>query len=628
VRFDELVPDPVALVELPRGWDVGGGWGAGLGRCVDGPVWLESGGCWAFTDAGHSRRLAWSPGERGLRVLHEDTGHAMGTAVDPGGLLVSCEWQRGRVVRHELDGSLTVLACDVGGRRLNHPDDLAVAPDGTIYFTDVRARTHRSRPDSTIPRSGVYRLRPGGVPELLPVDLIEPGGVALAPDGELLYVSDPRTNRILALDLASPEAGRRVLATLAGPSPGSPLGMAVDRHGNVYAGGPGGVWVVDPAGAAVGVIRHPSSRTANLAFGGPDNRTLFLTGLVGAAAVELLVEGAPTTPAAPLPEGRPLTMERRVERVDSALDRVIAPGTEIEELASGGFLADLGGGTNVWARALEGTVWSRANGVLLFSDIGNSRILARSPDGTLSVFRQPSGHANGSTLDARGRLVSCEQGPERRVTRLEHDRTLTVVADSWDGKRLGRPNDVVVASDGSIYFTAPWWDFGDGATKEIDFNGVFRVDPDLEAVTPVVRDFELPNGLAFSVDERVLYVNDSARMQIRAFDVAPDGTLDLASDRIFFQFPGRHEDGVGGPDGMKVDLEDNVYCSGPYGLWIIDRGGRHLGTLRHGATQTNNLCFGDDDWRTLYFVSWSTLCRIRLQVPGTPVPRGPVAPAA
>jgi gluconolactonase len=349
-----------------------------------------------------------------------------------------------------------------------------------------------------------------------------------------------------------------------------------------------------------------------------------MTSPVGAAYVELEVEGAAVPQTSPLKEGAAPAWKLRVDRVDAALDRIVKPGSEIAELASGGFSADLGGGDNFWSRSLEGTVWSHAEGALLFSDIGNARILRWSPEKSLAIFRRPTGHANGSTLDPAGRLVSCEQGPERRVTRLEPDGTVTVLADSWDGKRLGRPNDVVVRSDGAIYFTAPWWDFGEGATREIDFNGVFRIGPGLESVEAVARDFQTPNGLAFSADERLLYINDTARMQIRSFEVRPDGTLDLGTDRVFFQFPGHHDDGLGGPDGMKVDMDENVYCGGPNGLWIIDRVGRHLGILRHGATQTNNLCFGGEDWKTLYWVSWSALYSIRLEVAGVPVPRGRV----
>ena len=313
-------------------------------------------------------------------------------------------------------------------------------------------------------------------------------------------------------------------------------------------------------------------------------------------------------------------MDRRIERHHPDLDRIIAPGTEVIELASGGVFDDLGGGPSYqFACTLEGPAWVEDEGYLFFSDIGNDRRMKWEPGQGLDVLHQPTNHANGATLDPAGRIVACEHSA-RRVTRRELDGSITVVADSWDGKRLSRPNDVVVRADGSVYFTAPWWDFGSDERREIDFNGVFRVSPDLASVTPVVRDFELPNGLCFSSDEAVLYINDTRRHHIRAFDVMPDGSLDLGSDRVFAELEG---DAPGAPDGMKVDVEGNVYCGGSGGLWILDPSGRHLGTVVHGAAQTNNLAFGGSEWKTLYFVSWVLLGCVEVQIPGVPVPSRP-----
>jgi gluconolactonase len=201
------------------------------------------------------------------------------------------------------------------------------------------------------------------------------------------------------------------------------------------------------------------------------------------------------------------------------------------------------------------------------------------------------------------------------VTRWEHDGSLTVVANNYQSRRLNRPNDVVVKSDGSIYFTDP----GLGRIEsELDFCGVYRVSADLGSIHVLVWDFVVPNGLAFSPDERILYVNDSRRGHIRAFDVEESGLLAMATDRVFATL---QDERIGVPDGMKVDVEGNVDCTGPGGIWIFDRDGTHLGTVATGA-QTTNVAWGDDDWKTLYFTTWRTLGRIRMNIPGIPVPRG------
>jgi gluconolactonase len=157
--------------------------------------------------------------------------------------------------------------------------------------------------------------------------------------------------------------------------------------------------------------------------------------------------------------------------------------------------------------------------------------------------------------------------------------------------------------------------------SELDFFGVYRVSPDLGTINLLVRDFVLPNGLAFSPDERILYINDSRRRHIRAFDVEPNGLLALATDRVFRDMRGERP---GNPDGMKVDVEGHVYCTGPGGIWIIDPSGEHLGTILTGAV-TTNIAWGGDDWKTLFFTTRHTLGRMQLKIPGIPVPRGPLS---
>ena len=256
-------------------------------------------------------------------------------------------------------------------------------------------------------------------------------------------------------------------------------------------------------------------------------------------------------------------------------------------------------------------------GYLIFSDIAQNRRMRWAPGEGITVVREGSHKANGLTRDPQGRLVACEGTTRRVTTRFEPDGGVTVVADRYQGKRLNRPNDVVVKSDGSVYFTDPSLA---APNPELDFAGVFRVSPDLGDVALLAEDFEVPNGLAFSPDEATLYINDSGRYHVRAFDVRQDGTVDRASDRVFLEME-RGRRGV--PDGMKLDVEGNLYCTGPGGIWITDLGGRHLGTILVGEhTQATNIAWGDDDLLTLYITLMNELARIRLKVPGVPVQKG------
>jgi gluconolactonase len=265
----------------------------------------------------------------------------------------------------------------------------------------------------------------------------------------------------------------------------------------------------------------------------------------------------------------------------------------------------------------EGPVWRGSD--LLFSDINNNRTVRYQPlpEGpAITTFRTPSNHANGLTLDHDGRVLACEHSG-RRVSRIDHDGKVETIADNYEGKRLNSPNDLVVRSDGTIFFTDPPYGLPyQTEGKELPFNGVYRVDP-TGRVHLLVDDFERPNGLAFSPDEQALYVDDTVRGHIRRFDVAADGTL--SGGRIWAELkaaPG--ETGV--PDGMKVDLEGHVYCTGPGGVWIFEPGGRFVGRIVMPEV-TANLAWGDADWSTLYLTATSSLYRLRMKVPGIPVGR-------
>ena len=297
---------------------------------------------------------------------------------------------------------------------------------------------------------------------------------------------------------------------------------------------------------------------------------------------------------------------KKIEQFDPALENIISTSEPIKEIATG-FGGPLG--------PAEGPVWIKEGGYLLFSDIHASKRMKYTPGQGVTVFQDKTNQANGLTRDLQGRIIACEH-ETRRVTRRELDGSLTVIAASFQGRRLNRPNDVVVKSDGSIYFTDPT---GPAAPDQWDlsFAGVFRVSADLGTMTLLVNDFLTPNGLAFSPDESVLYINDTRRGHIRAFDVAPNGTLARQTDRVFADLRGP-EPGV--PDGMKVDVAGNVFCGGAGGIYVLDPKGKKLGRIVHGQPATTNMAFGGDDWKTLFFTSRTMLGSVNVKIPGIPVP--------
>jgi gluconolactonase len=297
---------------------------------------------------------------------------------------------------------------------------------------------------------------------------------------------------------------------------------------------------------------------------------------------------------------------KRIEQFDPALEKIISTSEPIKDIAFG-----LGGPLG----PAEGPVWVKEGGYLLFSDINASKRMKYTPGQGVTVFQENTNQANGLTRDQQGRIVACEH-ETRRVTRRELDGSLTVIANSFQGHRLNRPNDVVVKSDGAIYFTDP-----NGAFVpeqwDLTFAGVFRVSPDLGTVTVLADDFLTPNGLAFSPDESILYVNDTRRGHIRAFDVAPNGTLAKQTDRVFADLTGP-DSGV--PDGMKVDVEGHVFCGGAGGIYVLDPSGKKLGRIVHGQPATTNMAFGGDDWKTLFFTSRTMIGSVNVKTPGLPVP--------
>lgn len=260
----------------------------------------------------------------------------------------------------------------------------------------------------------------------------------------------------------------------------------------------------------------------------------------------------------------------------------------------------------------EGPLW-HPDGYLLFVDIRRAQILRLVPGGEPEIIRENSGDANGMTLDSQGRVVVCEM-VNRRITRMEADGGYATIAETSGGKRLNRPNDVVGRSDGSLYFTNPGRDRLEPADVDMQFNSVNRITPD--GAVELVAPFEYPNGIAFSPDERTLYVSNTRPGQyIVAYDLDADGAV--AGVRHFADMPSP-DDGNGVPDGMKVDMEGRVYCTGPGGCWVFAPDGELIGVIELPEYPAN--CgWGGADNRTLYFTANTSVYSLRMTTPGTPV---------
>jgi gluconolactonase len=257
---------------------------------------------------------------------------------------------------------------------------------------------------------------------------------------------------------------------------------------------------------------------------------------------------------------------------------------------------------------VEGPVWHRG-GYWLFSDIPSDRINKITPEGDVESYREPSGNSNGLTIDRAGRLVACEHG-NRRVSVAADGGAVETLAESYEGKRLNSPNDVVVHSSGAVYFTDPPYGIQPEEMEQAHA-GVYRVGPGGE-VQLLVEDFEKPNGLAFSPDESVLFIDDSHHQHIRAFDVLADGSLQ--NGRIFADLA---HDGDGVPDGMKVDEEGNIYVTNSLGIWTFSASGDFRGLLSVPEVPAN--CAWGEDGQTLFITARTSVYRIRMRVPGVSV---------
>lgn len=301
------------------------------------------------------------------------------------------------------------------------------------------------------------------------------------------------------------------------------------------------------------------------------------------------------------------TFQGSIERLDPALDALIAPGAKIEVLASG----------FNWS---EGPVWR--DGGIVFSDVPENTVFGwKEGDTAAKVVLKPSGSlsndgqgSNGLAVDAQGRLILCQHG-ERRVARLEKDGSFTSLADNFEGKRFNSPNDLAIGTDGTIYFTDPPYGLK-GGKADLDFHGVYAVHPSKpNVVTLLVRDVKWPNGIALSPDQKTMYlaVSDKDDTRIMAYGLA-DGTA--KGGRVVFNAqPLKSVERKGGCDGMKVDTNGNIWTTGPGGVLIIDKNGKHLGNILTGQA-TANCAFGGADRDTLYITADMFLLRVKTLAKG------------
>ena len=317
----------------------------------------------------------------------------------------------------------------------------------------------------------------------------------------------------------------------------------------------------------------------------------------------------------------------KIDRMDVGMDAIVPAGATVERVATG----------FTW---VEGPVWIPQGGYLLFAEITSNSIRKLTPDGTVSIFMQPSGYrgtapyggkepgSNGMTLDPKGRLTVAGHA-QRDVWRLETmdpKGQVTLLADSYQGKKLSSPNDLVYAKDGSLYFTDPPYGLptqGDNdPLKELQVNGVYRIPqalqhkpgapPERDQLQLVAKDLPRPNGIAFSPDQKYLYVDNSGPQKLwMRYEVQKDGSL--SNGKVFYD--ASSDQRPGGPDGMKVDRLGNVYSTGPGGIWVFSPEGKALGVILM-PERTANLNWAGADRKTLYITASSSIYRITLSVPG------------
>ncbi|MCD6356394.1 MAG: SMP-30/gluconolactonase/LRE family protein [Anaerolineaceae bacterium] len=291
----------------------------------------------------------------------------------------------------------------------------------------------------------------------------------------------------------------------------------------------------------------------------------------------------------------------RIESYQKEFNNLIDPRTPIEIIAEG-------------FSFIEGPLWDHANNRLLFSDIPANTIFSWSSENGVTIYRSPSNFANGLTFDKNGHLIACEH-KSRSVTLDNGSKNIVVLTEEYNGKRLNSPNDVIVAHDNSILFTDPIYGLragsGGPSIQELDFQGVYRLTPDRKKLFLITDSFERPNGLVLSPDEKNLYVTDTVRQHIRVFNIGEN--WEVKGGNIWAEL---WDDAYSGrPDGIKVDIHGNIYCTGPGGIWVFNKNANLIGRI-YLPDKTSNLNWGDADRQSLFITSNSIVYRIRCKTKG------------
>ena len=292
-----------------------------------------------------------------------------------------------------------------------------------------------------------------------------------------------------------------------------------------------------------------------------------------------------------------------IEIRDDTFKKIVDPNVSIQQLATG-------------FEFTEGPVWNPIENALIFSDMPGNIMRKWTVKNGVETFRQPSNMANGNFFDSKGRLITCEHATSR-VVRTELNGSITILASHYDKKELNSPNDLIVRKDGLIYFTDPSFGrmeyYGVPREQELDFCGLYNIEPESKKITLLSDDFIQPNGLCFSLDEKKLFVNDSAREHIRSFIVSDDGSL--SEGKVWTTVFG---EGKGVPDGMKIDSLGNICTTGPGGIHYFNPSGKSIGVIKIPES-VSNFTWGDEDMQTMYITASTSLYKIRTLIPGNTI---------